>query len=164
MKQAQGLPNNQWQTYTYDAEGSRIKRNVNGVETWQLYGMSGELLAEYQSGGAPYLPVTEYGYRGDQLLTTITSGDTQRLTRFVTNLYYGAKQRDPSTQELQDATNQLAAAGAQGQSQLLTTASQIARSLFTSTKLRDFALSFRHSIRLGSLLRISPARTGRWRA
>lgn len=133
LKQAQGSPNNQWQTYTYDADGRRIKRNVNGVETWQIYGMSGELLAEYQSGAAPMLPAIEYGYRNGDLLTTITSGDTQRLTRFITTLYYGAKQRDPTTQELQDATNQLATAGAQSQSQLLATASQIARSLFTST-------------------------------
>jgi RHS repeat-associated protein len=133
MKQAQGSPNNQWQTYTYDADGRRIKRNVNGVETWQVYGLDGELLAEYQAGAAPFLPTTEYGYRGGELLVTIANGDTQRLTRFVTNLYYGAKQRDPTTPELQDATSQLAAAGAQSQAQLLTTATQIARSLFTST-------------------------------
>ncbi|MGH9930407.1 MAG: hypothetical protein ACREA9_14445 [Pyrinomonadaceae bacterium] len=31
--------------YTYNADGSRIKRNVNGVETWQVYGMDGELLS-----------------------------------------------------------------------------------------------------------------------
>jgi len=82
------------------------------------------------------LPTTEYGYRGGELLTTISSGDAQRLTRFVYNLFYGALQRDPTTQEVQDATNQLATAGAQGQSQLLTTASQIARSLFTSLTTR----------------------------
>ncbi len=133
MKQAQGIPNNQWQTYTYDADGRRIKRNVNGVETWQIYGLEGELLAEYQSGAAPYLPVTEYGYRSGQLLVTISSGDTQRLSRFIYNLYYGAKQREPSAQELQDGVNQLAAAGVVGQAQLLTSAGQLARSLFTST-------------------------------
>jgi YD repeat-containing protein len=33
----QAWANNQWQSYTYDADGRRIKRNVNGVETWQLY-------------------------------------------------------------------------------------------------------------------------------
>jgi hypothetical protein len=31
--------------------------------------MDGELLAEYQAGAAPYLPTTEYGYRGGELLT-----------------------------------------------------------------------------------------------
>jgi RHS repeat-associated protein len=41
--------------------------------------------------------------------------------------------RDPSAQELQDGINQLAAAGAQGQSVLLTTAQEMARSLFIAT-------------------------------
>jgi RHS repeat-associated protein len=133
LKQAQGSPNNQWETYTYDAGGRRIKRNVNGVETWNVYGMGGELLAEYKSGAASFLPSKEYGYRGGELLVTMSSGDDVRLARFVTNLYYGAKQADPTSQQLQDAVNQLAAAGATSQSQLLTVASQIARSLFTST-------------------------------
>ncbi len=129
----QAWANGQWQTYTYDADGRRIKRKVNGVETWNVYGMGGELLAEYKSGAAPFLPSKEYGYRGGQLLVTMSSGDDVRLARFVTNLYYGALQRDPTGPELQDAINQLAAAGAQSQSQLLTVASQIARSLFTAT-------------------------------
>jgi RHS repeat-associated protein len=119
--------------YFYDAGGLRIKRKTSTTETWQVYGLDGELLAEYQAAGAPFLPVTEYGYRGGELLTTISSGDASRLNRFVYNLYYGAKHRDPNAQELQDATNQLAAAGAVSQAQLLTTASKIARSLFTST-------------------------------
>ena len=129
----QAWANNQWQTYAYDANGGRIKRNVNGVETWQVYGVGGELLAEYKSGAAPFLPSKEYGYRAGELLVTMSSGDDVRLARFVTNLYYGALQRDPTPTELQDKVNQLAAAGATSQSQLLTTASQIARSLFTST-------------------------------
>jgi RHS repeat-associated protein len=129
----QAWANNQWQTYTYDAGGRRIKRNVNGVETWNVYGMGGELLAEYKSGAAPFLPSKEYGYRGGQLLVTMASGDDARLSRFVTKLYYGATQADPTPQQLQDAVNQLAAAGATSQAQLLTVASQIARSLFTGT-------------------------------
>jgi RHS repeat-associated protein len=132
-RMTQAWANSQWQTYTYDAGGRRIKRNVNGVETWQVYGMDGELLGEYAAGAAPFVATTEYGYRGGELLVTITNGDTQRLTRFVTNLYYGAKQRDPSSTELQDGINQLAAAGATSQAQLLTVASQLARSLFTGT-------------------------------
>jgi RHS repeat-associated protein len=131
--QAQGIPNSQWQYYTYDADGRRIKRNVNGVETWQVYGMEGELLAEYRAGAAAFLPSREYGYRGGELLVTMTSGDDGRLARFVTNLYYGALQRDPSPSELQDKVNQLAAAGASSQAQLLTVASQITRALFTGT-------------------------------
>ena len=120
-------------SYSYNADGQRTRRKVNGVETWQVYGMDGELLGEYASGAGAYLPATEYGYRGGELLTSISSGDTQRLSRFVTNLYYGALQRDPTPAESQDKINQLAAAGAQSQAQLLTIASQIARSLFTST-------------------------------
>jgi RHS repeat-associated protein len=63
----------------------------------------------------------------------MTSGNSQRLQQFVTNLYYGALQRDPTSTELQNGVNQLAAAGVQGQSQLQTSAAQLARSLFTST-------------------------------
>ncbi|MDX6446719.1 MAG: hypothetical protein QOH71_3793 [Blastocatellia bacterium] len=129
----QAWANNQLQTYTYDADGRRIKRVVNGTETWQVYGMGGELLAEYKSGAAPFLPTKEYGYRGGELLVTMASGDDARLARFVTNLYYGALQRDPTSTELQNGINALAAAGAQGQSQLLTAASSLARGLFTQT-------------------------------
>jgi len=132
MKQA--WANNQWQTYTYDAEGRRIKRNVNGSETWQLYGMDGELLAEYQAGSAPFLVSKEYGYRGGELLVTMSSGDVQRLRRFVKNLYYNALARDPSATELQQQMDTLAQAGAQGEAQLLTTARSIARGLFESSE------------------------------
>ena len=126
--------NNQGQTYTYDFNGRRIKRVVNGTETWQIYGMDGELLAEYKAGAAAFLPTKEYGYRGGELLVTMSSGDDTRLSRFVTNLYYGALQRDPTSTELQNGINSLASAGATGgYSQLLTAVSQLARSLFTST-------------------------------
>jgi RHS repeat-associated protein len=120
-------------TYTYDADGKRVRRaNMYGA-TWQVYGIGGELLAEYAATAAVYLPQKEYGYRGGQLLVTMTSGNSQRLTQFVTNLYYGALQRDPTSSELQSGVNQLAAAGAQSESQLQTSAAQLARSLFTST-------------------------------
>jgi RHS repeat-associated protein len=132
MKQAQDIYQN-WSTYTYDADGRRVKRATAYGETWQVYGVEGELLAEYKSGAAPYIPTKEYGYRRGELLVSMTGGDDGRLSRFVTNLYYGALQRDPTSQELQSAVNQLAAAGAQSQSQLQTTAAQIARSLFTQT-------------------------------
>jgi RHS repeat-associated protein len=132
MTQAQDTLQN-WATYTYDADGRRVKRLSAGQETWQVYGMGGELLAEYRSGSTPMTATKEYGYRGGELLVTMSSGDDQRLKRFVTNLYYGALQRDPTPQELQDASNQLAAAGAQSKSQLLGTAKQVARALFTQT-------------------------------
>jgi YD repeat-containing protein len=136
MMQAQGLPNNRWQSYTYDADGRRIKRNINGVETWQLYGMDSELLAEYQSGAAPFLPTTEYGYRGGQLLVTISSGDVQRLQRFIKNLYYNALARDVTSTELQQKMDTLTQPGVQGDAQLLTSARLVARGLFESSVTR----------------------------
>jgi RHS repeat-associated protein len=68
MKQA--WANSQWQTYTYDGEGHRVKRNVNGTETWQVYGIGGELIAEYATNASPWSPQKEYGYRNGQLLVT----------------------------------------------------------------------------------------------
>ena len=62
--------NNQAQTYKYDGAGQRIKRTVNGDETWQVYGFGGELLAEYAANGDPSSPQKEYGYRNGQLLVT----------------------------------------------------------------------------------------------
>jgi RHS repeat-associated protein len=55
-------------SYTYDADGQRVRRIIGGVETWQIYGIGGELLAEYQLvSGTPTLK-KEYGYRNGQLL------------------------------------------------------------------------------------------------
>jgi RHS repeat-associated protein len=122
-----------WDYYTYDADGRRVKRKIANEEWWQVYGMGGELVAEYKAGAATYLPSKEYGYRGGEMLVTMSSGDDGRLKRFVQNLYYGALHRDPTAQELQDKTNELAAAGAQSQAQLLQTAKNIARTLFTQT-------------------------------
>jgi len=34
-------------TYTYNADGQRTRRKTGTQETWQIYGMDGELLAEY---------------------------------------------------------------------------------------------------------------------
>jgi RHS repeat-associated protein len=62
--------NNQAQLYGYDGSGQRIKRTVDGVETWQVYGLGGELLAEYPLNGATGSPQKEYGYRNGQLLIT----------------------------------------------------------------------------------------------
>src|SRR6185503_14617743 len=50
--------------------GQRIKRTVNGVATWQVYGFGGELLAEYAANGATTSPQKEYGYRNGELLVT----------------------------------------------------------------------------------------------
>ena len=59
-------------TYAYDGSGQRIKRTTAGVETWQVYGFGGELLAEYSANGAATSPQKEYGYRNGQLLVTAT--------------------------------------------------------------------------------------------
>jgi len=64
--------NNQAQLYTYDADGKRIKRKVDGVETWQVYGFEGELLAEYAASGTANSPQKEYGYRNGQMLISAT--------------------------------------------------------------------------------------------
>lgn len=60
--------NNQAQNYTYDAAGQRIKRSVDGVEMWYVYGFGGELVAEYPAAADPSRPLKEYGYRNGQLL------------------------------------------------------------------------------------------------
>lgn len=54
-------------SYTYDGDGRRVRRKVNSSETWQVYGMDGELLAEYANASASS-PPKEYGYRNGQLL------------------------------------------------------------------------------------------------
>src|SRR5262249_40901842 len=59
-----------WAYYTYNADGQRTRRKINNQETWQVYGMEGELLAEYPANGAASTPQKEYGYRNEQLLIT----------------------------------------------------------------------------------------------
>ena len=62
--------------YSYDGDGRRVKRSVGGVETWQVYGIGGELIAEYAANATASSPQKEYGYRNGQLLitATVTSG------------------------------------------------------------------------------------------
>ncbi|HYV24763.1 MAG TPA: RHS repeat-associated core domain-containing protein [Pyrinomonadaceae bacterium] len=55
--------------YFYDGDGHRVKRRAGGAETWQIYDIGGELIAEYASSGALQ---KEYGYRNGQLLVTAT--------------------------------------------------------------------------------------------
>jgi RHS repeat-associated protein len=55
-------------SYQYNVHGSRISKTVNGVTTWYIYGLEGELVAEYPAQGAPATPQTEYGYRDGALL------------------------------------------------------------------------------------------------
>ena len=57
---------------------------VGGVETWQVYGFDGELVAEYNVSGAfnganapaATAPVKEYGYRSGKLLVVWDSGQS----------------------------------------------------------------------------------------
>jgi RHS repeat-associated protein len=66
MKKAWGSSN--WNYYVYDADGRRLRRVVGVTETWQVYGMGGELVAEYPVNGAANMPQKEYGYRDGQML------------------------------------------------------------------------------------------------
>lgn len=61
-------------SYSYDGDGRRVKRVVGSTETWQLFGTSSELLAEYPLNGSIATPQKEYAYRDGQLLLTATSG------------------------------------------------------------------------------------------
>jgi RHS repeat-associated protein len=63
-----------WSYYTYNADGQRVRRKINNQETWQVYGIEGELLAEYPANGAVGSPQKEYGYRNGQLLVTAEAG------------------------------------------------------------------------------------------
>jgi RHS repeat-associated protein len=57
-------------SYVYNADSQRVRRKVGSVETWQVYGFDGELLAEYAVNAPHTSPQKEYGYRNGQLLIT----------------------------------------------------------------------------------------------
>jgi RHS repeat-associated protein len=73
MAQENRTPTDVTATYFYDGDGRRVKRKVGTVETWQVYGIDGELIAEYGANTAASSPQKEYGYRNGQLLVTLTS-------------------------------------------------------------------------------------------
>jgi RHS repeat-associated protein len=60
--------------YIYDGDGHRVRRFINNQETRQLYGLGGELLAEYAASTSPTTLQKEYGYRNGQLLITAAPG------------------------------------------------------------------------------------------
>lgn len=124
--------NGQWQYYTYNADGQRVTRIVNGAATWQVYGFDGELVAEYQQGALALLAHKEYGYRNGQLVLTATNGDEDRLKRYVTNLYLGAKGREPNISELPETLNALSTS--QNPEQFLTIAQNLSEELFASSE------------------------------
>jgi YD repeat-containing protein len=60
----------------YDANGSRVSKTVGSTTTWYIYGLEGELVAEYAAQGAVGSPQKEYGYRGGQMLVVYDSTET----------------------------------------------------------------------------------------
>ena len=61
-----------WSYSTYRADGQRVRRKVNGKDPWQIYGIEGELVAEYDANAATNsAQLKEYGYRNGQLLVTV---------------------------------------------------------------------------------------------
>jgi len=73
--------NNQAQLYGYDGSGQRVKRTVDGVTTWQVYGLGNELLAEYADNGSAASPQKEYGYRNGELLVTASAASRVNFAR-----------------------------------------------------------------------------------
>jgi RHS repeat-associated protein len=67
------------QQYRYNADGERVKRIITGAgggTYWMVYGLGGELVAEYNAtSGIPAVtsPSKEYGYRGGQMLIVAES-------------------------------------------------------------------------------------------
>jgi len=61
--------------YTYDADGKRTRRKVGKLETWYVYGLGGELVAEYAPNAPATTPDKEYGYRNGELLATAAPVD-----------------------------------------------------------------------------------------
>jgi RHS repeat-associated protein len=93
MTQAWG-GENQMQFYSYNADGQRTRRKINGQETWQLYGFEGELLAEYAANAAAGGPQKEYGYRNGQLLITAEPVGNPTLPLFADD--FNDNSLDPS--------------------------------------------------------------------
>ena len=103
--------------YSYDADGRRVRRslNFNTEINWQVYGVGGELVAEYLLDGNGVLSLKkEYGYRNGQLLVIaeaaggcqwlVTDGlGTPRLLVDQTGSLGGMKRHDylPFGEELQ---------------------------------------------------------------
>ncbi len=63
-------------SYRYNADGQRVIKTVGTVSTWNIYGMGGELIAEYPANGVVGLPQKEYGYRGLKMLIVYDSTET----------------------------------------------------------------------------------------
>jgi RHS repeat-associated protein len=53
-----------------------VSKTVGSTTTWYIYGLGGELVAEYPANGAVGAPQKEYGYRGGQMLVVYDSTET----------------------------------------------------------------------------------------
>lgn len=124
--------------YFYDADGRRVRR-ITPDDTWQVYGMDGELLAEYYAGSlgtitvygtSNTLPRKEYGYRDGQLLVTAGNNSDNRIGRFVMNQYFAALGRAPSTVEFSQQQAAFIQATQQGQAQFFAVAQNLGQQLF----------------------------------
>jgi len=62
--------------YLYDPDGRRVRRIIGGVETWMVYGIDGELIAEYAYNASTGSPQKEYGYRNGNLLVVWDSTES----------------------------------------------------------------------------------------
>lgn len=66
--------------YVYDPAGMRVKTKVGRAdELWMVYGLDGELLAEYAPNTAKTQPLREYGYRGGELMVVADPADCKWL-------------------------------------------------------------------------------------
>jgi RHS repeat-associated protein len=82
MTTAKNSASNDIARYTYDADGHRTRRSIltgnnTWTETWQVYGVSGELVAEYAANTSASSPQKEYGYRGGEMLIVAESSDVK---------------------------------------------------------------------------------------
>ncbi len=68
--------------FRYDGAGKRTHRDVGlSSETWFVYGIDGELLAEYSAGAAASEPNVEYAYRNGDLLAQARGLDLRYLIK-----------------------------------------------------------------------------------
>jgi hypothetical protein len=64
--------------YSYDGEQRRVRRRTGGQEWWYVYGLGGEMLAEY-GADFPGVVQLEYGYRHGECLVTASNYGAQGL-------------------------------------------------------------------------------------
>ncbi|MGE0887715.1 MAG: RHS repeat domain-containing protein [Blastocatellales bacterium] len=62
--------------YVYDADGKRVRRQVGAQQFWQVYGIDGELIAEYEWNGTTASLQKEYGSGGGA--SVVAEGATVR--------------------------------------------------------------------------------------